>query len=75
MECLRTAIILSGNSFCLFDSNSRDERGLSVADETLVLMKFGYLYEIDRQQVHFQLQIIEVTVGLIESSRHLFTVC
>lgn len=40
MEDLTRAIILSGNSFYLFDLHSHNERGLSVADGTSVLVKF-----------------------------------
>ena len=51
MERLRTAIVFSGseiNSFCLFDSSGRKESGISVADGTLVLIKFEYLSENDK---------------------------
>ena len=63
------------NSYYLFDSNSRDERDLSVVDATSVLMKFRDLYELekclqvayleyrDRQQAYLQLQFVEVNVG------------
>ena len=59
----------------LFNSQSHDERGLSVVDGTPVLMKFRLLYELekylqvayleyrDRQQAYFQLQSVEVNVG------------
>ena len=80
MEGFATAIISSGNCYPLFDSHSRDERGLSVIDGTSVLMKFIDLFEIekyiqvayleyrDRQQVYFQIQFIKVTVGSIEKT-------
>ena len=75
LEGFTTSIILSRNSYYLFDSHSRDERGLSVVDGTSVLLKFQDLYEIekyfqvaylelrDRQQAFFQLQFVEVNVG------------
>ena len=80
MEGFATAIISSGNCYHLFDSHSRDERGLSVIDGTSVLMKFNDLFEIekyiqvayleytDRHQARFQIQVIEVTVGSIEKT-------
>ena len=75
MEGLATVIISSGNSYYLFDSHNRDERGLSVIDGTSVLMKFNDIFEIEKyiqvayleyrykQQAYFQIQTIEVTVG------------
>ena len=42
-----TTIISSGNC-CLFDSYSRDERGLGVIDSTSVLIKFNDLFEIKK---------------------------
>ena len=78
MEGFATAIILLRNCYYLFDSHSRDERGLSVTDETSVLMKFRDLYELDKylqvayleyrdkQQAYFQLQFVEVNVGSSE---------
>ena len=80
MEGFATAIISSGNCYHLFDSHSRDERGLSVIDGTSVLIKFIDLFEIekyiqvayleyrDRQQAYFQIQFIEMTVGSIEET-------
>ena len=78
MEGFTTAIISSGNCYYLFDSHSRDERRLSVIDDTSVLIKFNHLFVVenyiqvayleyrDRQQAYFQLQFIELTVGSIE---------
>ena len=80
MEGFTTAIISSGNCYYLFDSHSRDEKGLSVINGVSVLMKFNDLFEIekyiqvayleyrDRQQAYFQIQFIEVTVGSIEKT-------
>ena len=80
MEGFTTAIISSGNYYCLFDPHSRDEKGLSVIDGTSVLIKFndpfeiekyipaGYLEYRDRQQAYFQIQFIEMTVGSIEET-------
>ena len=80
MEGFTTEIISTGNCYYLFDSHSRDERGLSVIDGTSVLMKFIDLFEIekyiqvayleyrDRQQAYFQIQFIEVTVGSTEKT-------
>ena len=75
MEGFTTAIILLSNCYYLFDSHSRDKRGLSVVDGTSVLMKFRDLYERekylkvaylkyrDRQQAYFQIEFVEVNVG------------
>ena len=75
MEGFTTAIILLRNCYYLFDSHSRDERGLSVVDGTSVLMKSRDLYELekylqlayleygDRQKAYFQLKFVEVNVG------------
>ena len=41
IECFTTAIFSSGNCYFLFDSHSRDERGISVIDGTSVLIKFN----------------------------------
>ena len=72
MERFTTAIILLRNCYYLFDSHSRDERGLSVVDGASVLMKFRDLYELekylqvayveyrDRQQAYFQLQFVKL---------------
>ena len=80
MEGFTTVIISSGNYSYLFDSNSRDEKGLSVIDGTSVLMKFNDFFENekyiqvayseyrDRQQAYFQIQFIKVTVGSIEKT-------
>ena len=74
MEGFATAIILLRNCYYLFDSHSRDERGLSVVDRTSVLLTFRDLYELkkylevayleyrDRKQPYFQLQFVEVNV-------------
>ena len=48
MESFATTIISPGNCYHLFDSHSRDERGLSVIDGTSVLMKFNDLFEIEK---------------------------
>ena len=48
MEHVTTAIISSGNYYFLFDSHSRDERGISVIDGTSVLMKFNDFFEIEK---------------------------
>ena len=42
-----TALMKHHNHFYLFDSHSRDSRGLSVADGTSVLMKFSDLFEVE----------------------------
>ena len=74
LEGFATAIILLRNCYYLFDSHSRDERGLSVVDRTSVLLTFRDLYELkkylevayleyrDRKQPYFQLQFVEVNV-------------
>ena len=52
MEGFTTAIISSGTSsgnfYYLFDSYSRDERGMSVINGTSVFMKFNDLFEIEK---------------------------
>ena len=80
MEGFITTIISSGNCYYLFHPHSRDERGISVIDGTFALMKFNYLFVIekyiqvayleyrDRQQVYFQIQFIEVTAGSTEKT-------
>ena len=44
MEGLPTTIISSGHCYYLFDSHSRDERGLTVIDCTSVLMKLNDIF-------------------------------
>ena len=80
MESFTTTIILSGNCFYLFESHSRNERGLSIADGTSALVKFNDLFKTekyiqnayleyrDRHQAYFQRQVIEVTVRPIEKT-------
>ena len=65
-----TALMKHHNHFYLFDSHSRDSRGLSVVDGTSVLMKFSDLFEVENyiqvfyldchnmEQSYFQLQFI-----------------
>ena len=48
MEGFITVIIQSGSCYYLFDSHSRDERGLNVIDGTSVFMKFNDLFEIEK---------------------------
>ena len=48
MEGFTTVTILLRNCYYLFDSHSRDGRGLSVVDGTSVLMKFRDLYELEK---------------------------
>ena len=74
-EGFTTAIIFLRNCYCLFDSYSLDERGLSVVDGTSVLMKLRDLYELEkylqeahleyrnRQQAYFNLYFVELNVG------------
>ena len=83
MEGFTTVIILLRNCYYLFESHSRDEKGLIVVDVTSVLMKFRDLYELekylqvayleyrDRQQAYFQLQFVEVNVESNEKDRML----
>ena len=42
------AVITKGPNFYLFDSHSRDHRGLSVPDGTSVLLRFKDLFEIEK---------------------------
>ena len=48
MESFTTTIILSGNCFYLFESHSRNERGLSIADGTSALVKFNDLFKTEK---------------------------
>ena len=41
-----TAVMSSQNFFYVFDSHSRDERWLNIANERSVLLKFRYIFEI-----------------------------
>ena len=51
MESFTTAIISSGNWYYLFDSDSRDERGINVIHDTSALMKFNDLFEIHSSSI------------------------
>ena len=42
------AVITKGPNFYVFDSHSRDFRGLSVPDGTSVLLRFRDLFEIEK---------------------------
>ena len=69
-----TALMKHHNHFYLFDSHSRDSRGLSVVDGTSVLMKFSDLFEVENyiqvfylechsmKQSYFQLQFIHFSI-------------
>ena len=69
-----TALMKHHNHFYLFDSQSRDLRGLSVADGTSALMKFSDLFEVQnyiqdfylechsKEQYYFQLQFIHFSI-------------
>ena len=62
------------NHFYLFDSHSRDSRGLSVVDGTSVLINFSDLFKIENyvqvfclechsmEQSYFQLQFIHFSI-------------
>ena len=43
-----TAVMSSQNFFYVFDSHSRDERWLNIANERSVLLKFQYIFEIEK---------------------------
>ena len=43
-----TAVISSQNFFYVLDSHSRDERGLNIANGRSVLLKFRYIFEIEK---------------------------
>ena len=68
-EGFTTAIIFLRNCYYIFDSHSREEKGLSVVDGTTVLMKFRDLYELEKYlQVAYleyrdRQQFVEVNVG------------
>ena len=69
-----TALMKHHSHFYLFDSHSRDSRGLSVVDGTYVLMKFSDLFEVKNyiqdfclechsmEQSYFQLQFIHFSI-------------
>ena len=69
-----TALMKHHNHLYLFDSHSRDSRGLSVLDGTSVLMKFSDLFEVEiyihvfypechsMEQSYFQLQFIHFSI-------------
>ena len=43
-----TALISSQKFFYVFDSHIRDKRGLNIANGRSVLLKFGYIFEIQK---------------------------
>ena len=66
-----TAIMSLQNFFYVFDSHRRDERGLNIPNGRLVLLKFRYIFEIEKyiqasylefskQQMYFQVQFIRL---------------
>ena len=68
-----TELMKHHNHFYLFDSHSRDSRGLSVVDGTSVLMKVSDLFEVENyiqaylecdsmEQSYFQLQFIHFSI-------------
>ena len=71
------------NYFYLFDSHSRDERGLSAAGGTSFLLKFSHLMEVDKyiqvfyleyrslEQSYFQLQFVYVNIDRILRYRYI----
>ena len=66
------------NFFYVFDSHSRDERGLNIPNGRSVLLKFSYIFEIekyiqvaylefrDKQQMYFQAQFIRLKTEAID---------
>ena len=66
------------NFFYVFDSHSRDERGLNIPNGRSVLLKFRYIFEIekyiqvaylefrDKQQMYFQAQFIRLKTEAID---------
>ena len=72
MESYITAVTCSQNLFYGFDSHSRDKRGLDTANGRSVLLKFRYIFEIEKyiqvaylvyrekQQLYFQAQFIRI---------------
>ena len=75
-----TAIMSLQNFFYVFDSYSRDERGLNIPNGRSVLLKFRYIFEIekyiqvaylefgDKQQMYFQAQFIRLRGEAIDIS-------
>ena len=69
-----TALMKHHNHFYLFDSHSRDSRGLSVVDGTSALIKFSDLFEVENyiqvfylechnmEQSYFRLQFIHFSI-------------
>ena len=43
-----TAVVSSQNFFYVFDSHSRDERGLNIANGRSILLKFRYIFQIEK---------------------------
>ena len=72
MEGYITALTSSQNFFYSFDSHSRDKRGLNTANGRSVLLKFRYIFEIEKyiqaayleyrekQQLYFQVRFIRI---------------
>ena len=81
-----TALVTYGSSVYLFDSHSRDERGLTVADGTSVLLKFKNLLEVEKymqvtyleyrdiQRMYFQLQFVCINFDNIVRTNIILTV-
>ena len=73
-----TAIMSLQNFFYVFDSHRRDERGLNIPNGRLVLLKFRYIFEIekyiqvaylefrDKQQIYFQAQFVRLRTEAID---------
>ena len=72
-----TAIMSLQNFFYVFDSHRRDERGLNISNCRLVLLKFRYIFEIEKyiqtsylefskQQMYFQVQFIRLRAKAID---------
>ena len=72
-----TAIMSLQNFFYVFDSHSRDERGLNIPNGRSVLLKFSYIFEIEKyiqvaylefrdKQMYFQAQFIRLRTEVID---------
>ena len=68
-------IIWNNNSFCLFDSQSRDSSGNPVIDGTAILLKFNSLlyigeyiremyFENQPSSIYFQIQFIQIVCSM-----------
>ena len=68
-----TSLMKQHNHFYLFDSHSRDERGLSIAAGTSVLLKLSDLMEVEKYIQVFYLQYRSLESHIFSSSLYMLT--